>query len=282
MRMTRRFQDVELQQAVLQASYAATIESDLPNHIIAEVMGANPNSPSFEDAAISMLSSIAHHKPSRELQLDGTRIPVLHPNTKLNLQQLGQPSGVGSTYEQSLLRHIAAGLGISYEQFSRDYTNTNYSSARASMNETYKFMQARKKIVADKTATIIYRAWLEEQIQLGHIPLPKGKNRNWIYSDPSIMDGLSCCSWIGAARGQIDEMKETQASILRVNFGLSTMELESAKLGLDWREMLKQRKREQNFVKELGLVLSDGAEKQVVNKKPSDNNSDDLKDSENE
>ena len=282
MRMTRRFQDVELQQAVLQASYAATIESDLPNHIIAEVMGASPNAPSFEDAAISMLSSIAHHKPSRELQLDGTRIPVLHPNTKLNLQQLGQPSGVGSTYEQSLLRHIAAGLGISYEQFSRDYTNTNYSSARASMNETYKFMQARKKIVADKTATIIYRAWLEEQIQLGHIPLPKGKNRNWIYSDPAIMDALSCCSWIGAARGQIDEMKETQASILRVNFGLSTMELEAAKLGLDWREMLKQRKREQNFVKELGLVLSDGAEKQVVNKKPSENNSDDLKESENE
>lgn len=283
MRMTRRFQDVELQQAVLQASYAATIESDLPNHIIAEVMGANPNAPSFEDAAISMLSSIAHHKPSRDLQIDGTRIPVLHPNTKLNLQQLGQPSGVGSSYEQSLLRHIAAGLGISYEQFSRDYTKTNYSSARASMNETYKFMQARKKIVADKTASIIYRAWLEEQIQLGHIPLPKGKNRNWIYSDPAIMDALSCCSWIGASRGQIDEMKETQASILRVNFGLSTMELEAAKLGLDWREMLKQRKREQNFVKELGLVLSDGAEKQVVNKKPSANDSsDDSEESESE
>ena len=77
-------------------------------------------------------------------------------------------------------------------------------------------------------------------------------------------------------------MKETQASILRVNFGLSTMELEAAKLGLDWREMLKQRKREQNFVKELGLTLSDGAEKQVVNKKPSDNNSDDVKETENE
>lgn len=274
MRMTRRFQDVELQQAVLQATYAATLESDLPAHIIAEVMGANPSAPSFEDAAINMLSSIAHHKPSRELQLDGTRIPVLHPNTKLNLQQLGQPSGVGSSYEQSLLRHIAAGLGISYEQFSRDYTKTNYSSARASMNETYKFMQSRKKIVADKTASIIYRAWLEEQVQLGLIPLPKGKRRDWIYQDPAIMDALACCSWIGAARGQIDEMKETQAAILRINSGLGTMENEVAKFGYDWRELLKQRKREQDFIKELGLTLSDGAEKQVVNKKATnkDNN----------
>lgn len=268
MRMTRRFQDVELQQAVLQATYAASIESDLPPQLIAEIMGANPNAPSFGEAAKSMLSSILHHRVTNNLQLDGARIPVLHPNTKLNLQQLGQPSGVGSSYEQSLLRHIAAGLGVSYEQFSRDYTQTNYSSARASMNETFKFMQSRKKMVADRFATAIYRLWLEEQINLGNIPLPKGKGKLWIYKNPEIFDALAKCSWIGAARGQIDEMKETQASILKVKFGLSTMELEAAKYGLDWRELLKQRKREQDLISELGIELTDGAEKEVVSKKP--------------
>lgn len=268
MRMTRRFQDVELQQAVLQATYAASIESDLPPQLIAEIMGANPNAPSFGEAAKSMLSSILHHRATNNLQLDGARIPVLHPNTKLNLQQLGQPSGVGSSYEQSLLRHIAAGLGVSYEQFSRDYTQTNYSSARASMNETFKFMQSRKKMVADRFATAIYRLWLEEQINLGNIPLPRGKGKLWIYKNPEIFDALAKCSWIGAARGQIDEMKETQASILKVKFGLSTMELEAAKYGLDWRELLKQRKREQDLISELGIDLMDGAEKEVVSKKP--------------
>ena len=292
MRMTRRFQDVELQQAVLQATYAASIESDLPPQLIAEIMGANPNAPSFGEAAKSMLSSILHHRATNNLQLDGARIPVLHPNTKLNLQQLGQPSGVGSSYEQSLLRHVAAGLGVSYEQFSRDYTQTNYSSARASMNETFKFMQSRKKMVADRFATAIYRLWLEEQINLGNIPLPKGKGKMWIYKNPEIFDALAKCSWIGAARGQIDEMKETQASILKVKFGLATMEMEAAKYGLDWREVLKQRKREQDFVKELGIELTDGAEKEVVSKKPTkssqkqDNEAENLneteKDTENE
>ena len=292
MRMTRRFQDVELQQAILQATYAASIESDLPPQLIAEIMGANPNAPSFGEAAKSMLSSILHHRATNNLQLDGARIPVLHPNTKLNLQQLGQPSGVGSSYEQSLLRHVAAGLGVSYEQFSRDYTQTNYSSARASMNETFKFMQSRKKMVADRFATAIYRLWLEEQINLGNIPLPKGKGKMWIYKNPEIFDALAKCSWIGAARGQIDEMKETQASILKVKFGLATMEMEAAKYGLDWREVLKQRKREQDFVKELGIELTDGAEKEVVSKKPTkssqkqDNEAENLneteKDAENE
>lgn len=267
MRMTRRFQDVELQQAVLQATYAATLETDMPPNIIGEIMGANPNAPSFESAAKSVLTSVARSEATRNLQVDGVRIPVLHPNTKLHLQQLGQPSGTGSEYEQSLLRHIAAGLGLSYEQFSRDYSKTNYSSARASMNETYKFMQARKKSVADKLATAIYRLWLEEQISMGTIPLPKGKHKTWIYK-PDVFDALANCSWIGASRGQIDEMKETQAAILKINAGLSTLEAESAKLGVDWRETLQQRKREQDEIKRLGIEISNGAEKAVVSKKP--------------
>ena len=56
--------------------------------------------------------------------------------------------------------------------------------------------------------------------------------------------------------------------------------------------MLKQRKREQDFVKELGMELTDGAEKEVVSKKPTkssqkqDNEAENLneteKDAENE
>ena len=57
---------------------------------------------------------------------------------------------------------------------SQDYSKTNYSSIRAAMNETQKFMQARKKTVADRFANCVFRAWLEEQIQLGMIPMPKG------------------------------------------------------------------------------------------------------------
>ena len=90
-----------------------------------------------------------------------------------------------------------------------------------------------------------------------------------------MFDALAQCSWIGAARGQIDEMKETQASILRINAGLSTMEKEAANHGLDWRELIKQRKREQDLVAAMGVVLTNGAEKQVVSKKPSDTASDD-------
>ena len=188
------------------------------------------------------------------------KIPHLFPGTKLNLKPVGTPGGVGTGFEESLLRHTAAALGLSYEQFSRDYTKTNYSSARASMNETWKFMQSRKKSVADRTASNIYALWLEEEIANGNVPLPKGKGRDWFYL-PMVKDALAECDWIGASRGQIDETKETQAAILRIKSGLSTYEKECSRLGDDFRKIFEQQAREQKLIEKYGLAFSMDASK---------------------
>jgi len=163
------------------------------------------------------------------------------------MQPMGTPGGVGSDYEESLLRSISSALGLSYEQFSRDYTKTNYSSARASMGETWKFMNSRKKLVADRLASQIFGLWLEEEIANGGVPLPPGKSRDWFY-EPLVKDALTKCEWIGASRGQIDEKKETEAAILRIKNGLSTYEMEISRLGNDWRDVFEQRAEEEQII----------------------------------
>lgn len=257
MRMTKKFQDVTLQNAVVNASYAAAIESELPTTEVFAAIGANGTSP--QDMMLQYISTYmgalgTYLDKSKNISIDGAKIPHLFPGTKLNMQPVGTPGGVGTGFEESLLRHIAAALGLSYEQFSRDYTKTNYSSARASMNETWKFMQSRKKSVADRYATNIYALWLEEDIAAGNIPLPKGKTRDWFY-EPLVKDALCQCSWIGASRGQIDESKETDAALARIAGGLSTYEKECARLGEDFREVFKQRAREQNMLGQLNLTF---------------------------
>ena len=47
--------------------------------------------------------------------------------------------------------------------------------------------------------------------------------------------------------------KEAQACQLRMEIGLSTLEAECASQGLDWEEVVEQRLREKNKLKELGL-----------------------------
>lgn len=248
MKMTKKFQDITLQQAVVGATYAASITSELPPTEAFQALGLQDEG--FAGYASQYLEAIATYTgSSKNTHIDGVKIPHLYPGTKLNLDSPGVPAGMGGEFEQSMLRYIASSLGLSYEQFSRDYTNTNYSSARASMGETWKFMQSRKKIVADSFATDVYSLWLEEAWNKGDLPKPSGVN----FYDGQTKDALCKCSWIGASRGQIDELKETQAAILRIKSGLSTYEKEIGKLGEDYRDVFDQRAREEGILKEKDL-----------------------------
>jgi lambda family phage portal protein len=259
MRMTKNFQEITLQNAVVNASYAAAIESELPSAEAFATLGAGASNGAIggmgEYLNFYMGAMSSYLDSSKTIAMDGVKIPHLFPGTKLNLKPIGTPGGVGSQFEESLLRHTAAALGLSYEQFARDYTKTNYSSARASMNETWKFMQSRKKAVADRLATNIYSLYLEEDLANRNLPLPRGKNREWFYQ-PMVKDALTRCTWIGASRGQIDETKETQAALLRIAGGLSTYEKECARLGDDFRDIFEQRARENGIMEKLSLSFS--------------------------
>lgn len=254
MKMTKKFSEITLQNAVVNATYAAAIESDLPSELVFSAMGAGGVGMSgMLNEYMAALS--AYIGDSKHIAIDGVKMPHLFPGTKLSMKPVGTPGGVGTQFEESLLRHIAAPLGLSYEQFSKDYTKTNYSSARASMAETFKFMQSRKKVVADRFASMIYVLWLEEEINAGRVPLPDGVDKSVFY-DPIMREAISKCSWVGASRGQIDEVKETQAAIMRINAGLSTYEIEAARLGEDFRTLFEQQAREKKMMAKLGLDFS--------------------------
>jgi lambda family phage portal protein len=261
MKMAKKFNEITLQNAVVNATYAAAVESELPTEAIYQAMGAGGTGlqamlGQYMDALTAYVGK------ADNIAVDGVKMPHLFPGTKLSLKPMGTPGGVGTAFEESLLRHIAAPLGLSYEQFSKDYTKTNYSSARASMAETWKFMQSRKKVVAERQATMMYICWLEEEINRPDsvIPLPP----NFNFYDPYMREALCCCDWVGASRGQIDESKETEAALARIAGGLSTYQAECARLGEDFRRVFKQRARENTMMEKMGLRFS----AQVATEKP--------------
>lgn len=265
MRMSHTLRGINLQQAVAQAVFAAAITSDLPAETVFQQIGGAEATPEQIQGAIDSyaegyLGAIGRYVgKSRGLMIDGVRIPHLYPGTKLEFMAPEVNPTQGTMFEQSLLRYIASTLGVSYEQLSRDYTNTNYSSARAAMTETWKFMQARKKLIADRFATITFRLWLEEAINNNKLTTFSKKKAGLLYSNGVLntaFDAISRCEWIGASRGQIDELKETQAAIARVEAGLSTREDELARLGKDWRKVFRQLEREEKDRAARNLVFT--------------------------
>jgi len=264
MHMTKKFSEVTLQNAIINATYAAAIESELPPDVLAVAMGqstaTSPGQALLNVYGTYMGALGQYLDDANNIRIDGAKIPHLFPGTKLNMQPAKTVGGVGTSFEESLHRHTAASLGLSYEEFSRDFSKTNYSSGRAAMGVSARFMAARKKHVADRLATEIYALVLEEEMANGNVPLPSGVKRDVFYR-PLAKEAFTACKWIGSGAGQIDELKETQAAILRIASGLSTYEAEGARLGVDWRELFAQRKREEALLTQYGLVFDLAAKK---------------------
>jgi len=257
-KMLKQFRKVTLQNAITGAMYAATIESERPPDVIYQALGQGQH----DYAAINtewstqyLAAVSAYIAAAKGVQLDGVKIPHLFPGEKLNLRPVGEPGGVGQDFEVSLLRYLSTILDVTYEDLSRDYSETNYSSQKGGINASMKGMMARKKFVADNQATFTFVNWFEEQVNNGEIESMKYSRLPNMY-EPRMMNAYTACDWIGAGRGQIDEIKETQAAALRIQAGLSTYEEELGKQGKDWRKVFKQIAREQKLIKLLGIELN--------------------------
>lgn len=255
-RMTKKFSEITLQNAVINASYAAAIESELPSAELVTAMGGGDEG--YQKALAQYLGMLTDYLGDAEnVQIDGAKIPTFFPGTKLALKPMGTPGGVGSDFEASLIRKIAASLNVSYEELSRDIGRASYSGLKAAMAMTGRAMGARKKMVADRFAQNIYALWVEEEIAAKNLPLPPGRNRTDFYRGKGMAKAAyTRAAFVGSGRGQIDELKETQAAMLRVKAGLSTYEEECAKLGKDWREVFEQLARENRMIEDLNIPVN--------------------------
>lgn len=256
MNLTKKFEDLTIQNVLMRSLIAMSIESEAPSAEVLKMMGGTTDMKAIQDHAKGFLTSV-HKMTGGRMNLlgDGVRIPIFHPGTKLNANSVGDGGPLGSEFEVSLHRKVSGALGLGYEEYSRDFSNTNYSSARASMSMTFRNMRVIKKKTADKIANAIFRNWLEEAIQSGRITSMPVKARGMFLYENMNLAALSSAEWIGASRASIDELKEVKASLEAVRGGLSTMEEECGRRGLDWRRVFKQLARESKFREKLGISI---------------------------
>ncbi|EAO4397095.1 phage portal protein [Salmonella enterica] len=245
MKMLDTLQATQLQSAIVKAMYAATIESELDAEKAFEYIAA---ADSDSSPVKKMLGNYARYYAANSIKLGGVRIPHLYPGDELNLQTAQDSDNGFSALEQALLRYIAAGLGVSYEQLSRDYSQVSYSSARASANESWRYFLGRRKFIAGRLATQMFACWLEEALVRGVIRAPRARFSFW-----EARSSWCRSEWIGAGRMSIDGLKEVQEAVMRIEAGLSTYEKELAIMGEDYQEIFRQQVRESEERRQAGL-----------------------------
>ncbi|EFH4563440.1 phage portal protein [Escherichia coli] len=239
LKMLDSLQATQLQSAIVKAMYAATIESELDTQSAMDfILGAN--SQEQRERLTGWIGEIAAYYAAAPVRLGGAKVPHLMPGDSLNLQTAQDTDNGYSVFEQSLLRYIAAGLGVSYEQLSRNYAQMSYSTARASANESWAHFMGRRKFVASRQASQMFLCWLEEAIVRRVVTLPS-KAR---FSFQEARSAWGNCDWIGSGRMAIDGLKEVQEAVMLIEAGLSTYEKECAKRGDDYQEIFAQQVRE--------------------------------------
>lgn len=256
-KMLDRYDKTELQAAVLNSIFAAYIESPMDHELLMD---------SLEDDSLSRYQTErSEFRQENTLQLNGVRLPSLYPGEKIGSLDPKRSNATFADFERAFLRSIAAALGLTYEQVSQDWSQVNYSSARAALMEIWKTLNADRTIFANQFATPIFALWLEEELEAGKITVPPGSPS--FYEMPAAYLSLK---WIGMGRGYVDPEKEAKAANMRINTRISTLEDECAEQGKDWEEVLEQQSAEIQMMKQLGLPLPDWATAQpTYNNQPS-------------
>lgn len=226
------FTDKTLEAAALNALFLGFIKSNA---------GPSAVSESFDDDALAgWAADREDFYAENPIEVKGAQLPVLGPDDEVQMQTTARDTSGFDGFTRSILRLIAAALGVTYEELSMDFSTTNYSSARAALLIAWKETLALRGLIEQQVAWLFFAAWLEEAIDIGTIVLPEGA--------PDYYDAIDAYvegRWRGPGRGHIDPTKEITAAAARIEAGVSTLEDECAEYdGSDWEEKLEQQARE--------------------------------------
>ncbi|ATQ67810.1 MULTISPECIES: phage portal protein [Methylosinus] len=246
LRMIGKHADLEIANATANALFAAFVESDLPAEEVAQRLAAGSQQTSLR---ASYIDKMVDHYTKHPATLGGVRIPVLMPGSKVSMNGTSRATTAFPAFQAAFLQSIASALGVSYEQLAMDWSRTNYSSARAALNEVWRTIKRLQAVFAEQYVQPIYFAFLEEAFDKGYVVAPAGAPDFW-----DMPEAYVAARWIGPGRGYVDPVKEAEAAALRMEGLTSNLEIENAEQGLDWEENIEQIAFENDVLAEQGLT----------------------------
>lgn len=151
-----------------------------------------------------------------------------------------------------MLRSVAAGIGLSYESLSRDYSQSNYSSSRLALLDDRDNWRVLQAWLIEVFHQEVFEAWLEMAVLCGELDLPGYE------TDPEIYQAVR---WMPRGWDWVDPQREVNAAIAAVRAGFTTVADVVAAKGGDWEDVFKQAQRERQNAKDLGLEYETFASK---------------------
>jgi lambda family phage portal protein len=234
LKMLVKYDSVELDSAIVNAMFGAYIESPFDPQLVAEAFDTGE-----KPVLRYQQERQDFHRDGPDIVLSDTRLPILFPGEAVRAIQSAHPTANFQAFQSAVLRNSATAVGLSAQQITNDWSDVNYSSARGALLEAWKTLGRRRHDFSIGFCAPIRATWMEESFAVDGdaYPWPSGVARDF----PAYRAALARARWIGPALGWLDPVAEVQASIMRMDGALGTLENECAEQGMEFEEVLDQR-----------------------------------------
>ena len=192
-----------------------------------------------------------------ELQSDGTYqtelspgiIERLKPGEKLSFVSPNRPNSAMDPFMRMMLREVAAGVGVSYESLSRDYSQSNYSSSRLALLDDRDLWKALQQWYIRSFREPLHKEWLRMAVMAGAIPEVPVKQ----YA--ADMAKFSAVAFKPRGWSWVDPTKEVEAYKEAIKAGFTTRAdvISQTGNGMDIEDVDQQRRRELDSADALDL-----------------------------
>lgn len=186
--------------------------------------------------------------------LEPGRIMYGSPGEGVQVINPARPNSGAEPWINLMLRGIAVGTGLSYEIVARDFSQTNYSSNRASQLEDRRRFRRWQRYMIEHLCEPVWREFCIAGSMVGLFGFPELSHA---------LDDIDryCPAEYQPPRWEwVDPIAEQQSSEAAINSFQSTYADELGGLSKNWRYVFYQRAKENALLRKLGLLTTEQQE----------------------
>lgn len=218
-----------------------TIEAVVMAHRMAALFGLvhKRGNPAGAFTGIPNMKTNANGVQQKSLTLEPAMVEFIGADEDIVQIKPEHPTTSFADFMSFLIRLAGLKLGLPLELALLDFSRTNYSSARASMEQAYRKFRIEQRTFSNKVMSRIFRWRISKLVNDGVLSNP-----------PS--DFLEH-HWFAPEWPYLDPLKDAEGALVAVDAGFSTLAKELARRGMDLEQWIEQRTEEIKALEAAGL-----------------------------
>ena len=182
-------------------------------------------------------------EPMDAIELEQRMLMTMPGGWKMGQVHAEQPATTYAEFKNQILNEIARCLNMPFNVAAGNSSGYNYASGRLDHQTYFKSIRVEQAHLGAVALDRIFDAWMREAARVFDL--------RWFLLRKR---GQLAHQWFWDGYEHVDPAKEARAQTTRLANHTTTLAIEYAKAGLDWEEQLRQRAKEKELMRELGLT----------------------------